>query len=131
MLKKINLRLLLTIIISLADDAIIILILFFILSWFGIEMPIWLIIILAIVFSIITYVLYRTLKKNPLLGFENMVGKSGIAINKITRDGIIKIGRELWAAKASQENIEEGEEVTVIAQTGLKLTVIRKNLEES
>ena len=131
MLKKINLRLLLTIIISLADDAIIILILFFILSWFGIEMPIWLIIILAIVFSIITYVLYRTLKKNPLLGFENMVGKNGIAVNKITRDGTIKIGRELWAAKASQENIEVGEEVTVIAQTGLKLTVIRKNLEES
>jgi len=58
-------------------------------------MPIWLIITLALIFSLITYVLYRALKKNPLLGFENMVGKSGVAISTITHKGTIKIGREL------------------------------------
>ena len=131
MFKRINLRLFLTIIISLADDAIIIFILLFILSRFGIDMPIWLIVTLALIFSVITYVLYRALKKNPLLGFENMVGKSGIAINKIKREGTIKIGNELWAAKTEGDNIEKGEEATVIGQTGLKLTVIKKNPEES
>ena len=109
MFKRINIRLLLTIIISLVDEAIIILVLFFVLSRFGIEMPIWLIITLVLIFSAITYVLYRTLKKNPLLGFDNMIGKSGLAISKITREGTIKIGRELWAAKAEQDNIEKGE----------------------
>ena len=128
--KRINIRLLLTIIISLADEAIIILVLFFVLSRFGIEIPIWLIIILVLISSAITYVLYRTLKKKPLLGFDNMIGKSGLAISKITREGTIKIGRELWAAKAEQDNIEKGEEVTVIGQTGLKLTVIKKGQEE-
>ena len=130
MFKRINIRLLLTIIISLVDEAIIILVLFFVLSRFGIEMPIWLIITLVLIFSAITYVLYRTLKKNPLLGFDNMIGKSGLVISKITREGTIKIGRELWAAKAEQDNIEKGEEVTVIGQTGLKLTVIKKSQEE-
>ena len=130
MFKRIYIRLLLTIIISLVDEAIIILVLFFVLSQFGIEMPIWLIITLVLIFSAITYVLYRTLKKNPLLGFDNMIGKSGLVISKITREGTIKIGRELWAAKAEQDNIEKGEEVTVIGQTGLKLTVIKKSQEE-
>jgi membrane-bound serine protease (ClpP class) len=101
-----------------------------VLSRFGIEIPIWLIIILVLISSAITYVLYRTLKKKPLLGFDNMIGKSGLAISKITREGTIKIGSELWAAKAEQDNIEKGEEVTVIGQTGLKLTVIRESQEE-
>ena len=93
-------------------------------------MPIWIIITLVLIFSIITYVVYRALKKNPLLGFENMIGKSGIAINKITRDGTIKIGMELWAAKADRDNIEKGEEVTIIGQTGPKLRFIKKSQEE-
>ena len=128
--KRVNIGLLLTIIISLADEAIIILVLFFVLSRFGIEIPIWLIITLVLISFAITYVLYRTLKKKPLLGFDNMIGKSGLAISKITREGTIKIGRELWAAKTDRDHIEKGEEVTVIGQTGLKLTVIRKSQEE-
>jgi len=130
MLKRINIRLLLTIIISLVDEVIIIFVLFFVLSRFGIEMPIWLIITLVLIFSVITYVVYRALKKSPILGFDNMIGESGIAISKITREGTIKIGRELWAAKTDRDNIEKGEEVTVIGQTGLKLTVINKSQEE-
>ena len=127
MFKRINFRLLLPIIIALVEEAIIIFILFFVLSRFGIKMPIWFIITLVLIFAVINYVVYRALKKNPLLGFENMIGKSGLTINKITRNGTIKIGMELWAAKTDQGHIEEGEEVTVIGQTGLKLTVIKKS----
>ena len=125
--KRINIRLLLTIIISLVDDAIIILVLFFVLSRFGIEMPLWLIITLVLIFSIITFVVYRALKKNPLLGFDNMIGKSGMTVSQIARKGTVKIGWELWAAEVDGDNIEAGEEVTVIGQTGLKLTVIKKS----
>ncbi len=129
MSKRINIRLLLTIIISLVDEAIIILVLFFVLSRFGIEMPLWLIITLVLIFSIITYVVYQALKKTPLLGFDNMIGKSGATVSQIARKGTVKIGRELWAAEVDGDNIEVGEEVTVIGQTGLKLTVIKKSQE--
>jgi len=125
--KRINIRLLLPIIISLVDEAIIILVLFFVLSRFGIEMPLWLIITLVLIFSIITFVVYRALKKNPLLGFDNMIGKSGMTVSQIARKGTVKIGWELWAAEVDGDNIEAGEEVTVIGQTGLKLTVIKKS----
>ena len=126
---RINIKLILTIIVSLVDEVIIILVLFFVLSLFGIEMPLWLIITLVLIFSLITYVIYRTLKQKPLLGFDNMIGKSGMTVNQIAREGTVKIGRELWAAEVDGDNIEAGEEVTVVGQTGLKLTVIKKSQE--
>jgi membrane-bound ClpP family serine protease len=89
-------------------------------------MPLWFIITFVLIFSIITYVLYRALKKNPLVGFDNMIGKSGMTVNQITRKGTVKIGGELWAAEVDGDNIEAGEKVTVIGQTGLKLKVIKK-----
>ncbi len=126
MTKRINIRLLFTIIISLVPEAIILLVLLFVLPRFGIEIPLWLILTLVLIFSIITYVLYRTLKKAPLLGFDNMIGKSGMTVNQIACRGTVKIGRELWAAEVDGDDIEAGEEVTVIGQTGLKLKVIKK-----
>ena len=130
MSMRINIKLILTIIISLVDEAIIILVLFFVLSQFGIQMPIWLIITLALIFSVISFVIFRTLRKNPLLGFENMIGKSGMTISPLARKGTVKIGRELWHAETDGMNIEVGEEVTVVEQSGLKLTVIKKSSEK-
>ena len=127
---RINIKLILTIIVSLVDEVIIILVLFFVLSLFGIEMPLWLFITLVLIFSIITFLVYRALSKKPLLGFENMIGKSGITVNPLARHGTIRIDRELWAAETDGENIAAGEEVTVIKQNGLKLTVIRNIREE-
>jgi membrane-bound ClpP family serine protease len=126
---KINLRILLTIIISLIDDAIFIAVLFLVLSWFGVMMPVWLIILLASIFTIITYFIYRILKKTPLLGFDDMTGKTGTAVSEIARKGTIKIGNELWYAETNGEHIETGKEVIVVSQTGLKLTVTSKNPE--
>ena len=125
MFKRVNITLLLTLIVSLLDD-IIIAILFIVLSLFGIRMPLWLILTLTLIFSIVTYLIYRALKKHPQLGFENMVGMSGKAVSKIARKGTVRIGNELWAAEVDGDNIELGEEVMVIGQTGLKLIVTKK-----
>lgn len=130
MSKRMNIRLILTVTVSLIDDAIIIFILYFVLSQFGIQMPLWLIITLALIFSVITFVIFRTLRKNPLLGFDNMIGMSGTTVSPLARKGTVKIGRELWHAETDGINIEVGEEVIVVGQSGLKLTVIKKSKEE-
>lgn len=131
MLKRINSRLILTITISLIDDAIIILIIFLMLSLFGIEMPLWLIITLVLVLSPLTFVIYRTLSKKPLLGFESMIGKSGMTVSPIARKGTIKIGNELWQSETDHEYIEVGVEVIVTGQTGLKLNICKKKQEDT
>lgn len=123
--KRINARLIFTIV-SLIDEAIIIFIVYFVLSLFDIEMPLWLIISLIFVLSALTFVMYRALSKKPLLGFESMIGKSGITVSPIARKGTIKIGNELWQSETDQEDIETGVEVIVTGQTGLKLNIQKK-----
>ena len=130
MSKRINIRLIFTIIVSLIEEAIILFIVIFVLSQFGIQVPLWLIITLALIFSVIAFIPYCALRKNPLLGFENMIGKSGLTVSPIARKGTVRIGRELWHAETDGENIEAGVEIIVVGQTGLKLTVVKKNQEE-
>jgi membrane-bound ClpP family serine protease len=126
MVKKINFRLLGTILLSLIDEAIILVIIIIVLSQIGIDIPLWAIIISVLIFIIITFLIYRSLRKNPQLGFENMVGLSGVAIENIGRKGTVRIDGELWAAKAKDENIKVGTQILVVEQTGLKLTVVKK-----
>ena len=131
MLKRINARLILIIIGSLVEEAIIIFIIFFVLSLFGIEMPLWFIITLVLVLSAPAIMIYRSLSKKPLLGFESMIGKSGLTVGPIARKGTIKIGNELWSSETDYEYIEAGAEVIVTGQTGLKLNIRKKKQEDS
>jgi membrane-bound ClpP family serine protease len=123
--KRMNTRLIFTIV-SLIDEAIILFLVYFVLSLFDIEMPLWLIITLVLALSALTFVMYRALTKKPLLGFESMIGKSGITVGPIERKGTIRIGNELWQSATDQEVIETGVEVIVTGQTGLKLNIQKK-----
>jgi membrane-bound ClpP family serine protease len=125
MLKKINLRLIGAIILSLADEVIILAVVIIVLSKLGIDFPLWAIILVSLPFLFVTLIIYRSLRKNPQLGFENMVGLTGVAVETIWRKGTIRIKGELWSASARGEKIEAGEEVIVVEQIGLKLTVIK------
>ena len=89
-------------------------------------MPLWLIITLVLALSALTYVVYCALSKKPLLGFESMIGKSGLTVSPITRKGTIRIGNELWSSETNYEYIEAGVEVIVTGQTGLKLNIRKK-----
>ena len=124
--KKINFRLLGVILLSLADEAIILAVIIIVLSQIGIYLPLWVVIISVLIFLAITFLIYRSLQKTPQLGFENMVGLSGLAIENIGRKGTVRINGELWSAKAKDEDIKIGTQVLVVEQTGLKLTVIKK-----
>jgi membrane-bound ClpP family serine protease len=126
MVKKINFRLLGAILLSLIDEAIILIVVIIVLSQIGIDIPLWVIIITVLLFIAITFFIYRSLRKNPQLGFENMLGLSGLAIENIGRKGTVRIDGELWAAKAKDENIKVGTQILVVEQTGLKLTVVKK-----
>lgn len=119
---KINLRSIVTISISLIDDLIIILVVIWVMSLFGIKAPWWFIAALVVALGGWSLLGYRALTKNPAQGFENMVGKTGLAMGPLKRNGTVRIGHELWQASAI-ENIEAGAEVFVVSQSGLKLTV--------
>ena len=124
--KKINTRIMVTALVSIADEAIILIVVIVVLSLLGIHIPVWAIVILAMFLFAITIIIYRSLKKNPQLGFDNMVGLSGVAVEPVFRKGTVRINGELWFAASKGEKIEAGTEIIVVEQTGLRLKVVRK-----
>jgi membrane-bound ClpP family serine protease len=127
MRRKINFRLIGLILLSLVDDAIILAIIIVVLRQFGLGIPWWAIAILALFLAAISFLFYRILRRNPQLGFDNMVGLTGVTVGPVGRRGTIKIKGELWSATARDGEIKGGVEVIVIEQIGLKLTVIPAN----
>jgi membrane-bound serine protease (ClpP class) len=123
---KINLRLIGAILLSLLDEVIIMVVVIIILSQLGIDIPLWVIILSVIILAVVTLFIYRALRKTPQLGFENMIGMSGVVVENIGRKGTVRIEGELWAAKAKAEGIQVGASVLVVEQTGLILTVVKK-----
>ena len=119
-----NLMLLFTAIASIVDDVLIIILSIWVMSILGIGTPWWFIVILVLLLLTWSFIGYRALSKNPTLGFENMVGKSGLAVESLKTLGTVRIGHELWQAR-SDETIKQGVQVKVIAQSGLKLTVVK------
>jgi membrane-bound ClpP family serine protease len=65
----------------------------------------------------------NVLKKQAQIGLTSMVGATGIAAGPLNPDGLVKIKGELWRAVSEGGKIEKGDEVVVVSQNGLKLSV--------
>ncbi len=117
-------------VISLLDDAIIVTLLILLVSHF-IEVPLWLIIPVGIVLVGWAVVSVVVIRKNPQLGFENMVGAAGVTVGALSPKGTVRIGHELWAAKAESGHIGSGTNILVVDQSGLLLTVVEEKDQQS
>ena len=79
-------------------------------------------------YSIISYRLATpTLKKEPVVGAEAMIGRKGNVITRLAPDGMVQVGDELWKACSPGEIIDIGDEVSIIGLEGLKLIVEKTN----
>jgi membrane-bound ClpP family serine protease len=125
-----NARLIIAIITSLLDEAIIVALIIWGLPKLGIQLPLYVIIIILIAFAayaVITFKLgSRILKKTPMPGFTSMIGVEGRVVKRLAPVGFVRIQGELWDSRSQTSNIEVGSDVVVIAQSGLKLIVRRK-----
>lgn len=129
-----NNRLIIAIITSLLDEAIILAIIVLGLPRLGINLPVWLTVLIALLFIIWSVIIFRVgtriLKKKPLAGMSDMAGIEGIVEKALNPEGIVKIEGELWKAKAESGSIEAGQKVIVVAQYRLKLTVRLKEPDD-
>jgi membrane-bound serine protease (ClpP class) len=63
-------------------------------------------------------------------GKAGMIGQIGVARTDLAPDGMVLVFGELWAATAEGPPIEEGQNVYVLAVSGLSLRVRRATVEE-
>jgi membrane-bound ClpP family serine protease len=125
-----NGRLIIAIITSLLDEALIIGLIIWGLPHFGIKIPVSILILICIAFVVYAVLIYITgskaLIKNPVKGLTDLVGMEGQVIDHLNPDGMVKINSELWIARAETGNIENGVHIVVLKQEGLKLIVRRR-----
>jgi membrane-bound serine protease (ClpP class) len=130
-----NTRLIVAIVTTLLDDILILLLLLIGLPYFGIYLPLILVLGIALMWVAIAVFLYvmgsKVLRKKPLAGFTDMVNTQGIAVRDIAPFGMAKIKGELWSVKSEGAVIIKGERVIVTGQNNLELIVKRYTAEKT
>ena len=91
----------------------------------GINIPIWGLILLMVVFVIYEVITFRlgrrALKRKPTTSPQ--VGCCGIATTPLTPDGYVQVEGELWRARSSDMNIKKGDDIVVVEVNRLTLSV--------
>jgi len=120
-------RLIMAIISTLLEETAIAVIVLWGLPHVGIHIPLaGLIAIMAVwgAFSVFIYQMgSRALRRKPVVGLPDMADSKGKVVSPLNPEGTIRIKGELWDATSAEGSINTGEEVTVVAQEGLKLVV--------
>lgn len=93
----------------------------------GINIPIWglmLIVVAFLTYEIITFRLgKKALEKKPVIWSEAIVGRCGKATTPLTPDGYVQVNGELWHAFSIDIDINEGEDIVVVELDRLTLRV--------
>jgi len=124
-----NGRLLIAVVTTILDEALVIFMLVWGLPKLGIKLPVTVLVAIGIVWTGFAVLLYvsgsKILRKKPLAGQTDMIGFQGRVVKDLSPAGMIKINGELWAARSAAGNIRKNEEVEVESQDGLTL-IVRK-----
>ena len=128
-------RIMLTILATLLEEIALVVFIFLGLPMLGVEVPLGgLVAMMAgiVTYGVISYRLgSRALRKKPVAGLSNMVGIRGEVVKTLAPEGTVRIGGELWGAKTTGQEIEEGKGVIVVKRDGLKLTVRKDSLRDA
>jgi membrane-bound ClpP family serine protease len=122
----------LIVLVALLDDVAALVLIFVILWFLGVKLPISAIIAIGLVLGTFVFILHRavvpSLRRKRMTGAEGMVGLTGEVIQVLRPKGIVKIKGEYWKARAIEGEIGVGEAVDVVEIKGLDLEVRRKLL---
>jgi membrane-bound serine protease (ClpP class) len=122
-----NTRLIIAVISSLLDEAIIIALILWGLPKLGIKIPPWVTVLAVLLFAVYAITVFRLgtriLKKKPISGLTDMIGMEGKVIHQLTPEGYVQIEGEIWEARAETGTIKAGTSVVVVSQYRLKLVV--------
>jgi membrane-bound ClpP family serine protease len=130
-----NARLIMAVFTNLLYEAIIVAVILWGLPRLGIRIPLYGLILICVAFAVYGVVSFhigsRTLRRKPLPGLTTMVGLEGQVVSELAPEGFVRIGGELWNARAENGTMEVGVDVIVVRQSGLKVVVRRKQSHNS
>ena len=120
----------LIVLIALLDEIVVLAIVFVVLWYFKVEIPLWAIIAIGLVLGTFAFITHRaivpSLRRKKVTGAEGMIGLEGEVVESLMPTGVIRVGGEYWQAKSLDGHIETGEDVEILGLNRLKLEVKRK-----
>ena len=126
-------RLIIAIVSTILEEAAIFAIALWGLPRIGIQMPLWVLIIIMVAWAAFAVFSYRkgslALKRKPEIVLP-LVGSKGKVVTAIAPEGMVRIGGELWQATSAGENIDVGEAIIVVGQDGLQLVVDKSSTRQ-
>jgi membrane protein implicated in regulation of membrane protease activity len=113
------------IVLSVAEQAVLLFVLLWLLPHVGLEVPAWAVVLLAASLAAYSVVLtrlnYHALNQTPIQ--SPAIGTHGRVVQTLNPRGYVKLGNELWSAEAVGCHVAQGKEVVVLRVAGLLLTV--------
>ncbi len=110
------------------DEALVLVLIFYLLNYF--EVPMSLPLTIAVVLPIAVLVLVMHIKVVPsfhwkkITGREGMIGIEGEVVRPLTPVGTIRVKGETWKAETVGEHVAVGRSVIIVEIEGLKLRVV-------
>ncbi|MFC2032624.1 NfeD family protein [Chloroflexota bacterium] len=112
---------------GLLKGAVLAAIVLWLLPLWGINIPIWGLILIVIAFlcyEIVTFRLgRRALERKPVIWSNAIVGCCGKATTPLTPKGYVQVQGELWRALSSDTDMNEGDDIVVVEMNRLTLRV--------
>ncbi|MFC1900680.1 NfeD family protein [Chloroflexota bacterium] len=119
----------LKVLILLLDEAAVLVIVFVVLYFVGVRIPLAVTIILGFIIAVLVLIVHikviPSFHWKKVTGREGMIGMQCRVIKPLTPVGTVFINGENWKAKSENEDIELNENVEVVAIEGLTLKVVR------
>ncbi len=120
----------LLILVLLLDDVAALVLVFLVLWAFGIKIPLWAIVVIALLLGTFAFIAHRVIipsfRRKKVTGSEGMIGLEGEVIEPLSPVGVIRVEGEYWKAKSIDEDVAAGEEVEILGLDRLTLKVKRK-----
>jgi membrane-bound ClpP family serine protease len=110
-----------------AEEIILVVVLMAILPRLGVNIPIWLVLLLVLAWAVWSYITYRlgarAIDKIPVVGAEALIGIMCRTTTPLSPIGYVKVGGELWLAHSIAGDIDSEVEVVIVELRGLTLLV--------
>jgi membrane-bound serine protease (ClpP class) len=118
------------VLVALIDDIAVLALVFLLLWAFGVDIPLYLLIIIGLVAGTFVFFIHRaivpSLRRGEVSGREGMIGCTGEVIEDLNPQGVVRVNDEYWKARSLSGDITVGEEVEIISIEGLRLEVSRR-----
>jgi len=109
------------------EEAVLVIIVLWLLPYFNIHIPLWGLIILMVALAVYSHVMYRvgrsTFLIRPKVAAEAIIGSEGKVTKQLAPGGYVKVQGVLWKATCSESELEVGDEIVVVGIEGLRLIV--------